>query len=205
MAGLSAIGPVSGPYPRQDALPPGAFGGNSSPSPESEAGVLEKAQEQSRGIQGTEELSDEESREVRELKQRDAEVRRHEQAHIAAAGQYARGGAKFEYQRGPDGRQYASGGEVSIDVGRESTPEATLRKAQIVRRAALAPAEPSPQDRSIAAQASRLETEARREIAEAEPGDDPSKRPGRPSADDAFGGIRAGGGPIGPQAFDVTV
>ena len=33
------------------------------------------------------------------LKQRDAEVRQHEQAHKAAGGAYVHGGARFEYQR----------------------------------------------------------------------------------------------------------
>lgn len=114
---------------------------------------------------GDEELTKEEQREVQELKQRDTEVRRHEQAHIAAGGRYARGGAHYEYTTGPDGRQYASGGEVSIDVSAARTPEATIAKAQVVRRAALAPAQPSGQDRQVAAAASQMETEARMEIA----------------------------------------
>lgn len=101
--------------------------------------------------------------EIKQLSARDREVRAHEQAHAAIGGQYA-GAAQFQYQRGPDGVRYAVGGEVPIDVGREATPEATLRKAQIVKRAALAPAEPSPQDRRVAAEATRMETEARQEI-----------------------------------------
>ena len=105
---------------------------------------------------------------MQQLKQRDTQVRQHEQAHLAAGGQYVRGGASFEYTTGPDGRRYATGGEVSIDVGSERTPEATIRKAQAVRRAALAPAEPSGQDRSVAAQAAQLETKARQELARAE-------------------------------------
>ena len=110
------------------------------------------------------ELSDEEKKQVDQLKQRDQEVRRHEQAHVAAGGPYVRGGANLQYTRGPDGRMYATGGEVSIDVSPARTPEATVQKAQIVRRAALAPAEPSPQDRAVAAAATRLETQARREL-----------------------------------------
>ena len=112
------------------------------------------------------ELTEEEKQEVRELKQRDREVRNHEQAHLAAAGPYANGGAQFEYTRGPDGRQYATGGEVSIDVSPARTPETTIRKMRIVRRAALAPAEPSPQDRRVAAQASQNENRARVELAQ---------------------------------------
>jgi len=101
---------------------------------------------------------------LRELQTRDREVRAHEQAHLAAAGSYARGGASFVYQKGPDGRMYAVGGEVGIDIGRAATPEETIAKMQIVRRAALAPAEPSAADRQIAAQASIRLAEAQREL-----------------------------------------
>jgi hypothetical protein len=111
------------------------------------------------------ELTESEQEQIRELKRRDGEVRRHEAAHIAAAGPYARGGPTFTYTRGPNGVQYATGGEVSIDVSPESTPEKTLRKAAVVRRAALAPQEPSAKDRSVAAQASQLAAEARRNLA----------------------------------------
>ena len=106
-----------------------------------------------------------ESRELEKLKQRDREVRAHELAHLAAAGQYAQGGAKFEYQRGPDGQRYAVGGEVSIDTSAiPGDPEATIRKLQAVQRAALAPAEPSGQDRSVAAQAASSIAQARIEV-----------------------------------------
>ena len=67
-------------------------------------------------------------------------MRAHEQAHLAAAGPYANGAPTFEFQTGPDGRQYAVGGEVSIDTSPvPGDPEATVRKAQTVKRAALAP------------------------------------------------------------------
>ena len=86
------------------------------------------------------ELSEEERRILNELRARDAEVRAHEQAHLAAAGPYANGAPTFEFQTGPDGRQYAVGGEVSIDTSPvPGDPEATVRKAQTVKRAALAP------------------------------------------------------------------
>src|SRR5690606_36735775 len=45
-------------------------------------------------------------------------------------------------------------------------PRATMEKAQQIRRAAMAPAEPSPQDRRVAAEAARLEAEARAELAQ---------------------------------------
>lgn len=102
--------------------------------------------------------------EIKMLAARDREVRAHEQAHVAAGGQYA-GAATYQYQRGPNGVNYAVGGEVSISTSEEPTPEATLRKAQIIRRAALAPAEPSPQDRKVAAMATQMESAARVEMA----------------------------------------
>ena len=106
-----------------------------------------------------------EQQEVRELQARDREVRAHEQAHAAVGGQYA-GAPSYEFETGPDGRQYAVGGEVSIDVSEESTPEESLRKFQQVEAAALAPAEPSPQDFRVAAEARQGANEARAEIAQ---------------------------------------
>jgi len=101
-----------------------------------------------------------------ELKQRDAEVRAHEQAHASLGGQYA-SPPQYEYERGPDGRRYAVGGEVSIDISEASTPEDTIRKAQQVKAAALAPAEPSAQDLRVATEATQITLEARTEIASA--------------------------------------
>ena len=103
--------------------------------------------------------------EIAKLQERDREVRAHEQAHIAAAGGLAKGGASFTFQRGPDGKQYAIGGEVNIDTSPVSgNPEATIRKAKQIRAAALAPADPSAQDRAIAASAAALEAQAQQEL-----------------------------------------
>ncbi|MEW6427249.1 MAG: putative metalloprotease CJM1_0395 family protein [Thermodesulfobacteriota bacterium] len=109
-------------------------------------------------------LTDQELQQLAALRSRDAEVKAHEMAHLAAAGAYARGGASFQYQNGPDGRQYAVGGEVSIDTGRERTPAATITKMAVVRAAALAPADPSPQDRAVAAAATSAMGRAREEL-----------------------------------------
>ncbi len=65
---------------------------------------------------GQQELSDEEQEIVAELKRRDTEVRRHEQAHSSAAGSYG-GPPSFEYERGPDGRLYAVGGGAPSFAG----------------------------------------------------------------------------------------
>ena len=102
-----------------------------------------------------------------QLKARDMEVRAHEQAHLAAAGSHARGGMSFTYQTGPDGRQYAIGGEVGIDTSAvPGDPEATLQKAMQIQRAALAPAEPSAQDLRVASSAAQMAVEARQQIRE---------------------------------------
>ncbi|WP_320827637.1 putative metalloprotease CJM1_0395 family protein [Reinekea sp.] len=105
---------------------------------------------------------------VRELASRDREVRAHEQAHQSVGGQHA-GAMAFSFEFGPDGKRYAVGGEVPIDMGRiAGNPEATLQKAEQVRRAALAPAEPSNQDRQVAVAASQMVLEAQTEIREVE-------------------------------------
>ncbi|MEC7983996.1 MAG: putative metalloprotease CJM1_0395 family protein, partial [Myxococcota bacterium] len=108
-------------------------------------------------------LSEEEVRVIQELKSRDAEVRAHENAHISAAGGLA-SAATYTYQSGPDGKRYAIGGHVSIDTSPGRTPKETLIKAERIRSAALAPADPSPQDRAVASQASQMAANARAEI-----------------------------------------
>lgn len=106
--------------------------------------------------------SPEERQVVQQLQARDREVRAHELAHVAAGAGLVRSGASFSYQRGPDGRFYAVGGEVGIDTSTvPGDPVATQRKAEQIQRAALAPAQPSGQDRAVAAQAARMAMEAR--------------------------------------------
>ncbi len=108
-------------------------------------------------------LDEQEQKEVDELQTTDREVRQHEQAHKSVGGSLA-GAISYDYQRGPDGKNYAVGGEVSIDVSAEADPSATIAKMRRVRSAALAPAQPSGQDRQVAAQASKTEMEARQEL-----------------------------------------
>ncbi|MBD3315833.1 MAG: hypothetical protein GF344_08610 [Chitinivibrionales bacterium] len=141
-----------------------SFGPSSFDRPASAADKHEGAEGKKQN--GGKELSEEEQREVKELKRRDREVRSHEAAHMAAGGQYTSGGISYAYQTGPDGKRYATGGEVSIDTSPiQGDPEATIRKMQTVRKAALAPAQPSGQDRMVAAKASQQENQARQEIA----------------------------------------
>ena len=138
--------------------------------------------------QAAEEVSEQEElqleqelQQIKELKARDTEVRTHEQAHAAVGGQYA-GSPSYEYQRGPDGTNYAVGGEVPIDVGViNGDPQATIDKMQTVRAAALAPAEPSGADRAIAADATQKIAAAQAELASAD-NEDSSEDKSRVSA-----------------------
>ena len=134
---------------------------------------------------GAEELSPEQQAEVEQLRERDTEVRTHEQAHAARGGSHA-GAPQYEFETGPDGRRYAVEGSVSIDTGEvRGDPEATVRKMAVVRAAANAPAEPSGQDRAVAAQANRIEqdarakmaVEARTESVDRDPYSDPANNP----------------------------
>lgn len=108
-------------------------------------------------------LTETEQKAVKELKTRDDEVRRHEEQHQSAGGQYA-SSPTYDMTKGPDGVMYATGGEVRIDLAKESTPQATIDKMNQVRAAALAPQEPSVQDRRVAARAAQLAGEARAEL-----------------------------------------
>ena len=107
----------------------------------------------------------EQQRLVQVLAARDREVHAHESAHVAVGRQYVVSGPSYTYQQGPNGRHYAIGGEVQLDVSAEAEANATLNKAEIVRRAALAPVEPSAQDRLVAARATQLAAQARLAIA----------------------------------------
>jgi len=106
-----------------------------------------------------------EQKQIDKLAAVDRSVRAHEQAHSSVAGRYA-GSTTYSFVRGPDGISYAVGGEVSIDTSSiPNDPEATIRKAQQIRMAANAPADPSSQDRRVASQAASLENEARAQLA----------------------------------------
>ncbi len=109
-------------------------------------------------------LTPEQREVVSELAARDREVRRHEEAHARVGGAYA-GQPSYTYQQGPDGKRYAIGGEVAIDVAPiAGDPQATIAKMAVVKRAALAPAEPSGQDRRVAALADAQSLAAQAEL-----------------------------------------
>ncbi|MDD5580960.1 MAG: putative metalloprotease CJM1_0395 family protein [Methylobacter sp.] len=111
------------------------------------------------------ELSEADLKVISELKQRDTEVRAHEAAHLSAAAGIALGGPSFVYQKGPNGIRYAIGGEVDIDTSEVAgDPAATLQKANTIRRAALAPAQPSGPDIQVAARATAMAARAQVEL-----------------------------------------
>ena len=109
-------------------------------------------------------LSEDDLALIEQLKVRDREVRLHEAAHAAVGGRYA-GSPSYDFTRGPDGRNYATGGEVSISTSEvPGDPQATIEKARVIQAAALAPAQPSSQDRQVAASAAQMEVQARAEL-----------------------------------------
>jgi len=179
---LEVEDPISPDTPLNAPLNPGDVAGSQgaakklgeSVEEEEPKGSIEKAKAEGSKLVGEEDeegpdgLTEEEQKKVEKLKRRDAEVRSHEQAHATAGGPYA-GAPRLQFTRGPDGKFYAVAGEVSIDTSAiPGNPQATIRKMQQVKRAALAPHEPSSQDRRVAAEADRKMLQARQEIREQE-------------------------------------
>ncbi len=129
----------------------------------SKSSLSEKNQENTESSQEEERQELAEQKQVQTLRKRDREVRAHEQAHAAVGGELA-GAPQYQYTVGPDGKRYAVAGEVSIDIGPEQDPKETIAKMEKVRRAALAPVEPSSQDLKVAAQATQLANQALTEL-----------------------------------------
>ncbi|MEL0656019.1 putative metalloprotease CJM1_0395 family protein [Pseudoalteromonas issachenkonii] len=144
--------------------------GNSENSESADQEAEQEASQQE--TEQEEQQLEQEQQQIKELKTRDTEVRVHEQAHAAVGGRHA-GSPSYGYERGPDGTNYAVSGEVQIDVSEvPNDPQATIDKMQTVRAAALAPAEPSGADRSIAADATQKLAAAQAELAQPEKEDD---------------------------------
>ncbi len=112
----------------------------------------------------TDKLSTDEERLVRDLASRDSQVRAHEAAHQAAGGGMV-GSASYTYQQGPDGKMYAIGGEVPINMKTGSTPQETIANARQIATAAMATGNPSPQDFSVASSARVMEMKAQQQVA----------------------------------------
>lgn len=111
------------------------------------------------------ELSQAQQREIDRLKETDRLVREHADAHLVAGQGVVLSGPRYSYTYGPDGRQYASGGDVTFDTSREQKPEANIDKGQRLQTAALAPAQPTPEDFQVAAVGKDLETSGRQDLA----------------------------------------
>lgn len=100
---------------------------------------------------------------LQRLAARDREVRAQETLHWREAGDAAMGPPRYTWQTGPDGRNYAVGGSVTMDLsGVRGDPRATQERLARVQRAAMAPAsvsgagEVSQADRSVAMQAEQM-------------------------------------------------
>ena len=160
-AGAAALRPLDGRANRRPDTPAASAEGKPTDSTNGDAKTADKAQSNGTPTR----LSDAALAQLAKLKARDLEVRQHEAAHLAVAGSLATSGASYSYQKGPDGVNYAIGGEVGIDTSPGRTPQETIDKARTVQAAALAPAEPSGPDLAVAAQAQQLEAQARGELA----------------------------------------
>jgi len=128
--------------------------------PEKEASTKVQENPSSDASDQTEELQVQQ--EIARLKRTEEKVKAHEAAHKAAGGGIT-GPVSYTYTRGPDDRNYVTGGEVPITISSGHTPQETINRMQQVIRAAMAPADPSPQDRAVAAQASNIMQQARQE------------------------------------------
>lgn len=98
-------------------------------------------------------------REVAKLQSAERKIIAHEMAHMSAGGKFA-GSPSYSYTQGPNGKKYITGGEVPIKIIKGKTPEETIQNMEQVKRAALAPANPSPQDMSVASKASQIKSSA---------------------------------------------
>jgi len=110
------------------------------------------------------EMSDEDLREIAELKQRELTVRTRDMAWVAATTGVS-GGFTVRYETGPDGRRYAVEAEVRLDTTEAATPEQSLAKARAVRAALMGGGGDDSSQASAAARAAVLESRARAELA----------------------------------------
>ena len=105
-----------------------------------------------------------EQRVVDKLQIRDREVRAHEMSHGIDPNLIKIGSAQFDYTIGPDGKAYATGGKVTLATGNPTSPEDAVDKAQALKKASMAPGNPSPQDFQALNAAISMEAEAQSNI-----------------------------------------
>ena len=109
-------------------------------------------------------LSEKDKAVISELEKNEREVIMHESAHISAGGRFA-SSPKYTHTLGPDGKSYITGGEVSISTPSSSDPKEVIRMMEQVRKAALAPMNPSSQDLNVAAMAANAQAQAATQLA----------------------------------------
>lgn len=85
------------------------------------------------------------------FKEKDAQIKAHEQSHAANAPTV--GGISYNYQQGPDGKMYAVGGSVRLDVSMPQDPKSAELKLEQLKKSALSVDDPSGADMTIASQA----------------------------------------------------
>ncbi len=109
-------------------------------------------------------LTPQEQAQLRELQARDQEIRQRELARQVVGGQYT-GQPNLSFERGPDGQRYAVSGDVPIDSAPvPDDAQATIEKMRVVRVAALASANPSPEDVRLALSAMQAMQEAQAQV-----------------------------------------
>jgi hypothetical protein len=105
-------------------------------------------------------LSPEDDDMLRRLRARDQEVRNHELAHAASLGRF-KGVVNYSYQLGPDGKLYAIGGSTEVAAGATTSKADARARAEAVRRAAGAVADPSNADIAAGLDATQQENKLR--------------------------------------------
>lgn len=118
------------------------------------------------GKKSSDKLTPEQQQELTKLKKTDADVKAHEQAHLSAASGISASAPSYTYEEGPDGQKYAVGGEVNVSFDETGDPEKDKASAETMKRAALAPADPSSQDRAVARNADKMIAEDEKKIEE---------------------------------------
>jgi len=90
------------------------------------------------------------ARVLEKFKNKDAEIRTHEQVHASIG--HTTAPISYSYQQGPDGKMYAVGGSVRLETSMPDDPKAAAFKLDMLQKAASAPSNTSGADNAIASQ-----------------------------------------------------
>ena len=90
------------------------------------------------------------ARVLEKFKNKDAEIRTHEQVHASIG--HTTAPISYSYQQGPDGKMYAIGGSVRMDTSIPDDPKAAVFKLDMLQKAASGPTHMSNADGAIASQ-----------------------------------------------------